>query len=152
MKTIRTEIERMTLVREISTLKLPFGAEIEPDARSLDQNALSHRWYGQIAKAGEYDTVGARRFCKLHFGVPIMRAGETKLCENFRAGWDSLIKTRMTYPEKLGLMDWWPVTSLMDWKQMREFLTAIQTHFVEKGLILTGRDMGWDQLPEARRA
>ena len=146
MKTITNDLQRMTLVREISSMALPFRVEIHEAGRSLEANALSHVWYGEIGKRDpEYNTVQARRFCKLHFGVPILRGQSDK----FRAAWDGMIKARLTYPEKLELMDWWPVTSLMDRSQMREYLTAMQDHWQQRGVMLTGLDRGHAEYPEA---
>lgn len=146
MKTITNDLQRMTLVREISSMPLPFRVEIHEAGRSLEANAISHCWYAEIGKRDpEFDTVSARRFCKLHFGVPILRGQSQK----FRAAWDTMIKTRLTYPEKLELMDWWPVTSLMDRSQMREYLTAMQEHWHHRGVLLTGLDRGHEQYPEA---
>lgn len=139
----------MALVREISTLPLPFRVEVKSGERSVDQNALSHRWYAQIWTQGrELNTVQARRFCKLHFGVPIMRAND----DTFRSGWDRLIKP-LPYETKLEIMDWWPVTSLMSTTEMREYLTMMQTHFGPKGVILEGLNKGYDEnCREAQRA
>lgn len=146
MKTIRSELERLAVIREVSALPLPFTVKVSSSDRSLSQNALSHVWYGQIAQQDRsMNTAQARRFCKLHFGVPIMRAQE----ESFRTAWDGMIKTRMSYPEKLMLMDWWPVTSLMDREQMGEYLTAVQEHYAQHGIVLTGNDRGMSEYPEA---
>jgi len=126
----------------------PAKVVIEPldNARSLEQNALSHVWYGEIAKQGkEFSTVEARRFCKLTIGVPIMRAHS----KEFRAAWDKLAKARFTYEEKLEVMDWWPVTSLMKEAQFTEYLTSMQQQFAGKGIHLTGLERGQEQYPEA---
>ncbi len=146
---VTNEHQRANLVRHIMAEEMPFRAQVLPTERSLDQNSLSHVWYGEIAKRDkQYNTITARRMCKLHFGVPIMRAGS----DEFRQAWDGMVKARFTYEEKLALMDWWPVTSLMDRAQMTEYLTAMQAHFAEKGIVLTGLDRGAMSYPEAKRA
>lgn len=149
MKTIKTDIQRMALIREISSTPLPFRVDVRAGERTLDQNALSHVWYGQIAAQDKsFSVVSARRFCKLHFGVPSMRAHSAE----FRQAWDSKIKARFTYSEKIELMDWWPVTSLMDKSQMRDYLTTMQAHFAEKGVRLEGLEPNYEQYPEVKRA
>ena len=145
MSKIKTEVERMNLVREISTMKLPFYCEIKARDRSLDQLALAFRWYGQIAaRLREHDTTGWRRLCKWHFGVPILRAADpdyNHACVIFNA---------LHYEQIIFAMDYWPVTSIMSVTQMSEYLTAIQTHFGDRyGIILTGLEQGHDQYPEA---
>jgi hypothetical protein len=145
--TVNSEVARGLLIRDIALAPIPFSADIKTGDRSLDQNALSHVWYGQVSKQGrDMSTAQVRRWCKLHLGVPIMRAHE----ESFRQAWDSMIKERMFYWEKLALMDWWPVTSIMTREQMSEYLDAMQQHFAEAGIVLTGRDVGMGQYPEAR--
>ena len=45
--------------------------------RSLDVNALSHIWYAEISnQLGEDTVAGVKDFCKLNFGVPILRQHE----------------------------------------------------------------------------
>ena len=68
--------------------------------RTLDQNALWFAMYERIAKSTEMgDIEDVRRYCKLHLGVPIMRAG----CAEFRTGWaESFI--HLDYDVKLRLM------------------------------------------------
>ncbi len=92
-------------------------------ARSLDQNNLSHIWYEQVAQELREDTpLGVKCFCKLNHGIPILRAED----EGFREKYDSLVKGRFSYEEKLELMAWFPVTSLMNKDQLSQYLTAMQ--------------------------
>lgn len=109
------------------------------DPRSLRQNAIQHVWYSEIEKAGVESSQDARRYCKLHIGVPIMRGGETDASVRFRQAWDKLAKARFSYEEKLEVMDWWPVTSLMDHDQMSVFLDRVQQHYAGQGIILESR-------------
>ena len=102
--------------------------------RSLDQNALSHVWYEQIAKElREDDALGVKRWCKLHFGVPILRAEDPE----FRAFYDAAIKPHLDYEQKLKAMDHVPVTSLMTKVQLNAYLRAMQEHYrKERSVIL----------------
>ena len=94
----------------------------EGTGRSLSQSALSHVWYEQIARELREDTpLGVKCFCKLHYGVPIMRAES----EEFRELYDLVIKS-LTYERKLAAMSAWPVTSLMSKDQLSQYLTAMQ--------------------------
>ena len=91
-------------------------------ARSLDQNGISHVWYEQVSRELREDTpLGVKCFCKLHYGVPIMRAED----EEFRALYDSVIKP-LGYEKKLEAMKVWPVTSIMNKDQLSQYLTAMQ--------------------------
>lgn len=101
--------------------------------RSDDQNALSHSWYEQIARElREQSAHEVKRECKLLFGVPILRAEEP----DFKAQYDALVKDRFSYEEKLALMDWMPVTSLMTTDQLSRYLEAMQAWYGKRGVIL----------------
>ena len=95
-------------------------------ARSLDQNAIAHAWYEQISRElREDDPLGVKCECKLRFGVPILRAES----DEFREKYDSLIKDRFSYEEKLELMKWFPVSSLMNKTQLSQYLEAMQAGY-----------------------
>jgi Fe-S cluster assembly scaffold protein SufB len=101
-------------------------------ARSLDQNAIGHTWYEQIARElREDDQLGWKCYCKLHHGVPILRAED----EDFREAYDAAIKP-LTYEQKLIAMRLWPVTSLMNKEQKSKYLEAMQADFLRRGVRL----------------
>ena len=97
-------------------------------ARSLDQNAIGHAWYQQLARElREYDAAAWKRFCKLHFGVPILRAED----EEFKRHYDFVFKA-LTYEQKIEAMEHLPVTSLMTIPQESRYLEAMQEHFADR--------------------
>lgn len=101
-------------------------------ARSLDQNAISHCWYEQLARElREEDALGWKSYCKLHHAVPIMRAED----EEFRQFYDTTIK-KMSYEQKLSCMKFVPVTSLMTKPQLSTYLEAVRDDFVKRGVRL----------------
>jgi hypothetical protein len=101
-------------------------------ARSLDQNAISHAWYKQLARElREDDALGWKSYCKLHHGVPILRSED----EEFKAFYDASIKG-MSYERKLGAMKFLPVTSLMTKPQLSAYLEAVQADFMWRGVRL----------------
>ena len=107
--------------------------------RSLDQNAIAHAWYSQVARELREDTEAqVKAQAKLWFGVPILRAGD----EDFRKKYDQCVKP-LDYEQKLALMEWFPVTSLMTTPQMSEYLEKMQAHYASKGVRL--------EFPEERR-
>lgn len=102
-------------------------------ARSLDQNAISHAWYEQIARElREDDALGWKAYCKLNHGVPILRAED----EEFREFYDQSIKPVLTYEQKLTAMKYLPVTSLMTKPQLSAYLEAMQADFARRGVRL----------------
>ena len=104
----------------------------EGKARSLDQNAISHAWYEQLARElKQEDALGWKCYSKLHHGVPILRAED----EEFRAFYDTSIKG-MDYEKKLAAMKYLPVTSLMTKPQLSKYLEAMQQDFARMGVQL----------------
>lgn len=107
--------------------------------RSLDYNAQVHVWFQQIADELREDTpLGVKAECKLHFGVPILRAEDA----DFRAFYDRALKHSFTHEEKLEVMKFVPVTSLMTQDQMKQFATAMQDHYRDRGVVLTYQTKG----------
>ncbi|OGT59746.1 MAG: hypothetical protein A3E01_04595 [Gammaproteobacteria bacterium RIFCSPHIGHO2_12_FULL_63_22] len=101
--------------------------------RSTDQNAISHAWYAQLAtELRDDDELGWKCYCKLHHGVPILRAES----DEFREAYDAAIKG-LTYEQKLKVMRLLPVTSLMSKAQLSKYLEAVQDDFEKRGVILS---------------
>lgn len=104
----------------------------EGKGRSIEQNAVMHGWFGQVARELREDNArGVKRFCKLHFGVPILRAED----DDFRAAYDRVIKP-LPYADKLVAMDILPVTSVMTTIQLDACMTDIQDHYAKQGVAL----------------
>ena len=123
--------QALSAVRDNALLSgKPFVVQVVGPRRSLDQNAISHALYAQIAGQIEDQTVQeVRAECKLRYGVPILRAGS----EEFRAQYDKVIKPH-DYPTKLAIMEWLPVTSLMDKAQFSEYLDTVIREFSKVGV------------------
>lgn len=97
-------------------------------ARSLDQNGISHVWYEQISRELREETpLGVKCFCKLHYGVPILRAEN----EDFRTQYDTVLKP-LSYDKKLLAMNFLPVTSLMTKPQISQYLSAMQEAYADR--------------------
>lgn len=105
--------------------------------RSLSQNDISHAWYEQLARElREDDAEGWKCYCKLHHGVPLLRAED----DDFRATYDKAIRP-LSYEQKVAVMKILPVTSLMTKAQLSKYLEAVQRDFQGRGV--------WLQFPEA---
>lgn len=97
-------------------------------ARSLDQNSLAHVWYEQVSRELREETpLGVKCFCKLHYGVPILRAEN----EDFRIQYDTVLKP-LSYDKKLLAMNFLPVTSLMTKDQLSQYLAAMQAAYADR--------------------
>ena len=128
-----TAIERF--MAHVGTLRLSGKravVEFVPESRSLGQNSLIYALYQQIAsQLPDRAIVDIRREAKLHFGVPIMRAGN----DEFRYVYDHAIKP-LEYEFKLRAMDWLPVTSKMSKAQGSEFIDTVIREYSQQGLCL----------------
>lgn len=117
----------------------PHNAE---KSRSISQNRLSFRWYGEIAAQTGQTSSEARAYCKLHLGIAIVKNGTSSACHKFREQYDSIIRP-LAYEQKMALMGPpidFPVTSLFSVKQFNEYLGEMQRHFAEQGIVLTTLD------------
>lgn len=108
-------------------------ARFSPPNRTGAQNAGTHVIYEMMAQAMPHDdAAGWKRYCKLHFGVGILRAED----EQFREAYDKSIKP-LPYETKLAVMAYWPVTSIMDRGQIARYIDAIRADFEPRGVDLS---------------
>ncbi len=148
---VETERDRQLLVSYISSQKLPFTATVTAGKhRTTAQNKLQRQWMTDInlqapGESAEY----WRGYCKLHFGVPILREEN----EAFRLKYDRLVKP-LPYEAKIEFMcepAGLPVTRIMTTKQKTAYLDAVHRHFSERGIVLTDPS-ALERGPVVRRA
>lgn len=142
------------LISFLEKQDLPFTVNVSSGGRrSVAQNRLIHLWMNEIhdQMPGTFESVEyVRGYCKLHFGVPILRNAD----EKFRAEYDRVVRPR-DYPEKIAFMMEpiaLPVTSRMNVKQLSEYLDAMHLHFASEGVELTippDKHLGWTPPVEA---
>ncbi len=118
-----------TAFREHGYLRVQFS---ESKPRSLSQNALKEVFYEQISRELAEDTIeGVTCECKLRFGVPILRRDD----QDFKTMYDSALKG-MSYENKLKVIRYLPVTSLMNTTQLSEYVETISREYAKRGLHL----------------
>jgi len=143
---IESEDQRDALIDKLLSLKLPFQFNATLGSkRSLAQNRLLQKWYKEIGQQMYEDAEYARAYCKLHFGIPILRADN----DQFKEKYDEFLKDK-TYEHKMAAMVWpfeLPVTSIMNIKQLTEYLEAMHRFFTEKGFHLTDPEIDKDSQP-----
>ena len=111
--------------------------EIKKHNRSEMQNRTVFMWYREIAKAkgDEKRPTDVRGYCKLHFGVPILREDN----DDFREGYDQIVRP-LSYENKLKIMveplDL-PITRIMTVDQMQRFMEEVQEYGYSFGVELT---------------
>lgn len=115
--------------------KVRLIVEAHKPKRSEQQNRLQWQWCNEAEKQGDQTATEYQGFCKLHFGIPILRAEDPE----FREKYDRVVKP-LTYEQKLELMmppfDF-PVTRLMNKDQKARYLNLIYQHFLGLGFVLT---------------
>ena len=136
-RVIKTGADRDDFITLLNSYKLPCTVNLtKGQRRSVEQNRLQRMWLQEATEQlGEYRLEEYRAYCKLHFGVPIMR-GEN---DDFREVYDRLIRPR-SYEEKLELMATpidLPVTRLMKTGQKKRYLDDVHAHFTAQGVQLT---------------
>jgi len=136
-RTVTNPEQLDSLIALLRARDLPFTASIAAGkGRSAEQNRLQRRWMLEAAEQLGTDTAeGFRGYCKLHFGVGILKAEN----EHFAAEYDAVIRP-LPYEQKLRLMmvpfDF-GVTRQMTTKQKTQYLDAVAAHFRSLGVVLT---------------
>jgi hypothetical protein len=119
-------------LRQQKRTQIWMKAVSDQKARSLDQNALQWKWYGEIAAAMPDTPEWAHCYCKLHFGIPILRRDS----DRFRAVYDRYLKPLM-YEQKMRVVELISVTSLFTVPQATEYMDAIVRYAAENDIALT---------------
>lgn len=115
------DLRELFKTRKFFSFVVKFGKK-----RSISQNSISHAWYEQVARElREDDARGVKRYCKLHFGVPLLRAEDAE----FKEAYDGAILRTLTYEQKLQAMDVLPVTSRMTTVQLHQYMLDVQDHY-----------------------
>lgn len=123
----------------LDNIKLPFVLSwVEGESRTRAQNALIHKWFGEIALALEDDPDQIKAECNLEFGRPIMDRDDEEWASAFGYFFGGLNK-----PAKLKAIRVFdiPFTRRMKVKQLSEYMNQMQQHYAEVGITLTDPEM-----------
>ena len=136
-RSIKTEAQRETLLLFLKSKKLPLTVQITSGRiRSGEQNRLQRKWIGEIAEQLEGETTeDVRAYCKLRFGIPILRAENPE----FKASYDRVIGG-LSYEQKIEAMQQpldMPITRLMSVDQKARYLDDMSRYYTAQGVILT---------------
>ncbi len=133
--TVTNEYERKMLIKRIEGMKLPFTADLATGRhRTVEQNKLQRKWMTEVSEQLGETPEYWRGYCKLRFGVPILRE-----IDRFREVYDRLVRP-LPYEQKLELMKEpidFQVTRLMTTAQKTKYLDEVYRHFSEQGVVLT---------------
>jgi hypothetical protein len=140
-RTIENEGERGRLVKFVQNQSLPFTVTFKDGrVRSVDQNRLQWLWAAQASEQRQDMTfTEVQNEWKLLFGIPILCAGN----EEFGAMWSNA-ETKLSHGEKLRLMRFIPVTSIMSVREVAQYLDEVYRQNTEAGIELTNpEDLKW---------
>lgn len=137
---IQSARDRDELIDLIRSRKLPITVQItKGKSRSIEQNRLQRLWLNEAAEQLQDESAEDKRaYCKLHFGVPLLRMEN----EEFREAYDRVIRPHR-YEDKLLMMRVpldFPVTRLMTSGQKKRYLDDMWVHFTGQGVQLTDPD------------
>jgi len=131
-----TAQEAGRLAEWVEGLTVPFTLTVkEGKLRSLSQNALLHKWFGEIAKQTNESADQVKRDCKFYQGCPILMADDP----DFVAFISNL--SHLTVEQKIASMDYVSVTSVMDTKQLSAMCDAVQRKYLGQGFRLTDPEL-----------
>ena len=133
----REGLDQMLEMFKETDIEFPVRLTIDKrkKTRTLIQNNTANKWYRDVEKQGDMKAWEYKAYCKLHFGVPILRRDSVK----YKEAYDTKVKT-FPYETKLMFMAEpysFPVTSMMNVAQHSEFLEMVERHFSQEGFELT---------------
>lgn len=127
-----TPQEAKTLAEWVEGFTLPFTLTIrEGKPRTLSQNAIFHKWMGEIAEQTGESADQVKRECKYYQGCPILMADNPAFVD-FVGN-----LSHLTTEQKIAAMDYVAVTSIMTTKQLGKMCDAVHRKYVEQGVVLT---------------
>lgn len=133
----RQEAER--LAEFLVGLSLPFTVSwTEGGKRSLDQNALLHKWYGEIAsQSRDMTAMQVKGQCHVAYGLPIRLRDEAFAWVWKHSG------ARLPYEKQCRLFErgTFAMTSAMTTKELSEYMDAMSAHYRAEGFMLTDPEM-----------
>lgn len=136
---MRTEHDRETVIKVLRARDLPSTVEIIKGApRSIEQNNLQRKWLVEAQLQGDQSAEEYRAYCKLHFGVAIMKFESPAWAQAY----DRIIKP-LDYSQKLEMMAEpmdFPVTRCMSTKGKTKYLEQMYEYLTAKGFALTDPD------------
>lgn len=108
---------------------------IKAGKRSLDQNALSHHWYGELSQQGDMLPEEYHRECKFYHGMTILAETDEKYVSIIRKSMKYL-----THEEKIYSLKETAVTSKFTRDQMARYLSQIKLKYEPEGFKLTNAE------------
>ena len=126
------QISALYREKKFLRINVTFGRD-----RSLMQNNLIHKWFGEISEQrGENTPLEVKTICKRMYFIPVLRADSEEFNE--------LLASLKGLPEeqKMKLIEMLPVTSICTVKQMGRGMDDMFMSYTQMGVALTQPDGG----------
>lgn len=120
-------------------LPLPFSMTIgDGDARTLSQNALLHKWFGEVARHfGDINFIGAKGQCHHQYGLPIRQRNE-QFAWVWKQTGAKLDHERQCKMLASGTLN---ISSAMSVKELTEYMDAMKREYAEQGCFLSDPEL-----------
>ena len=136
--TCMTPDETAHLAERLGRIPLPFTVTVGPaGVRTLSQNALLHKWFGEVAKQrGDVDMIDVKGECHHQWGLPIKRR-----CPQFAWIWKQT-GAKLPYEKQCKLLASGNlnVSSSMNKPELSEYMDAMSRDHRQRGFRLTDPD------------
>lgn len=134
-RTVITADDAARVAGMITGLPIPFTLTWREGAkRSLDQNALLHRWYADIAKHyGDQTAMQVKGECHVAYGLPI-RLRDPAFAWVWKQSGAKLPYEKQCALFERGIL---AMTSAMTTKELSEYMDAMSAHYRAQGVHLT---------------
>ena len=132
---LRDELDKEAWAAFIAAQPCPVTVTLEHgEGRTLSQNALVHKWYGEIAKqTGDRTAAQVKGQCHLEYGVPI------KMRDPSWAWVWAQISKRLDYEQQCKVFEKGilAMTRVMTVKELTEYMDAVSQAYRAQGIRLT---------------
>lgn len=96
--------------------------------RTKEQNSTVHGYFGQIAAQTGEDPIDVKNRAKYQIGLPILLRDEPAYEEKYKR-----VLAHLDFEERCKAMEIVAVTSLMNTKQLKEFMDTFERRMVAEG-------------------
>ena len=141
---VMTPEQAERLAAYVVGLSLPFTITIgSGKSRSVSQNSLIHKWYGEIARhLGDRDMIQVKGECHHKYGLPIKRRDEQFAWVWKQTGEQLSYEQQCKYLAS-GVLN---VSSSMTVTELTEYMDAMKRDYAEQGVYLTDPELrGYDE-------
>jgi hypothetical protein len=133
-RTITTLDQAKKLVDFLTGLSVPYTITVrEGKVRTLSQNALLHKWFGEIAKQGDLSASQAKGQCHHEYGLPIRLRDP-----QFAWLWNNSA-AKLDYEKRCAVLasGQFQISSKMNTKELSEYMDSMHAEYNQRGIYLT---------------